>query len=227
MIALKKSISFLMGFCALIVAIAMVSVGVTMAIWQGSTKETNVLTIGNVKIELIDIYDYPKDDPPEFQPSNDNAISKKVSVKNVGNTLCYVRVLIKKEWTDASGNEVAGLSTGLIAPHYDPTGQWVRGTNLDGEYSGYEVYYYQNKLEPGKEALEPLFSEFYFRESYTDNDGATYTFNISEYGGKFGNIKVLAQAVQSEYLGERDSDFGLKYNASHQIIGWPNSLVFN
>ena len=33
--------------------------------------------------------------------------------------------------------------------------------------------------------------------TYTDNDGATYTFNISEYGGKFGNIKVLAQLIMS------------------------------
>ena len=227
MIALKKRISFLMGFCALIVAIAMVSVGVTMAIWSGSTRETNVVTIGNVKIELIDEYDYPSDDPPEFQPNDNGSISKTVTVKNIGRNKCYVRVLVKIEWTDTTSSDanVVDISPKFIEPQYDTTGKWVKGDPL-ANYPGFDVYYYQATLDPGSPAKVPLFSEFKFRESYTEN-GTTYTFDLGTNVGYIGNIRVMAQAVQSEYLGQDNDSFGLQKNSSGQIIGWPNDLVFN
>lgn len=221
MIALKKSISFLMGFLALIVAVAIVTVGVTMAVWSGSTRETNVVTIGNVRIELIDIYDY--DDVPIFSPSNENTIAKTVSVKNIGNTKCYVRVLVKKGWYDKNGNEV-DIAKEFIDPQYDTTGMWIKGTPVPN-YSEYDVYYYQDVLNPQTDASVPLFEEFFFRESYTDNN-TTYSFDIGQDGGMTGTIKVLAQAVQSEYLGLDGSDFGLKKD-NGKIVGWPNDLVFN
>lgn len=219
-IALKKSISFLMGFCALIVAVALVSVGVTMAIWSGSTRETNVVTIGSVKIELIDIYE----DDQVLRPDNDATIDKTVSVKNIGKTDCYVRLLVTKGWYDKNGNLDASVSADFIAPVFDTTGNWVKGTSL-ANYPDYDVYYYQSVLTAGATADEPLFEKFYFLESIQDGED-TISFNLAQNGGKTGTIKVFAQAVQSEYLGQEGTDFGLKRTGG-KITGWPNDLVFN
>lgn len=222
-IALKKSISFLMGFCALIVAVALVSVGVTLAIWSGSTRETNVVTIGNVRIELIDEYE---GGVPEFEPSNEVTISKKVSVKNIGNNKCYVRVLVAKGWYDSDGNLDTSVSKDFIDPVYDTTGHWVKGTPVDN-YEGYDVYYYQEILDPGATAAKPLFEKFYFLKTIgEEGSGDEVVFDTMTDGGKIGRITVLAQAVQSEYLGQEGTDFGLKRTGG-KITGWPNDLVFN
>ena len=54
---LKRNKRFLLGFCALLVVVAMVSVGLTLALTTvDKTYTTNVVTIGEVKIELIDNY---------------------------------------------------------------------------------------------------------------------------------------------------------------------------
>ena len=214
----KKQYGFLLGFCALIVAIAFVSVGVTMAIWSGSTRETNVVTIGNVRIELIDIYEHGED--PVFIPKNDATIDKTVSVKNIGNQKCYVRLLVKTGWYDENNNLDTSVAKDFIEPVYDTTGNWVKVDPIDG----WDVFYYQSILSPDETAV-PLFEEFYFLESYTKG-GTTYSFDLSHDGGKNGRISVQAQAVQSEYLGQDGTDFGLKKTAG-KITGWPNDLVFN
>ena len=116
MIALKKrnkNKRFLLSFCALLVVVAMVSVGVTLALTKVAPYTTNVVTIGEVKIELIDKYydnedkqtnkliaengeNYSETNPPVFLPNSD--VKKTIQVQNVGKYPCYVRLLVRKQW---------------------------------------------------------------------------------------------------------------------------------
>ncbi len=209
MFGLKKKKSkkkFLSGLCALIVAVALVSVGVTMAAFSAMTRETNVVTIGSIKIKLID--EYPEEGVSGVTP--DQEVDKVVSVQNTGNQSCYVRLFIKKQWFDADGIETSVVSTDLIQPQYKSG--WVKGQCPSGsEYSGFECYYYQYELGKGATA-DSLFDTFKL--------GAD--FDMERFANYEGHIVVKAEAVQSDYI-----DDELVKDASGNIIGWPTSLVFN
>ena len=181
MIALKNK-KFLTGFCALIVAVAMISVGVTLAANEISKSETNIVVFGNVDIELID--DYP-DTPPSVEPTGAE-VNKKVSVKNTGNHDCYVRILVNKSWLDTEGTSIASK---IDLDSYINWDCWFTEdsakTTIDSVE--YQIYYYNEILKPNEEA-EPLFTKF-----AVDN----YTAIADKVVGTDGHIKVLAQAVQA------------------------------
>ena len=115
MFALKKENKrFLLGLCALIVAVAMVSIGVTLAYAPVTAYETNVVVLGNISIRLNDkyysyintpddiededtdpgdiVYDtdtetpYNEDDPPTFSPGQ--TVRKVVSVNILITLIC-------------------------------------------------------------------------------------------------------------------------------------------
>ena len=179
MIALKNK-RFLTGFCALIVAVAMISVGVTLAADTMSKEETNIVVFGNVDIGLID--EYP-DTPPVVEPEG-ATVSKTVSVKNIGTHDCYVRILLNKSWYDSNGTSIADK----INPDFNFDDWYTEDsakTTIDG--TEYQIYYYNQILEPGQDAT-PLFTEFTVD---------SYTADVAKIKNTQGHIKVLAQAVQA------------------------------
>lgn len=176
MIALKNS-KIILGFCALVAAIALMSVGVTLAAWTASTRETNVLTLGNVDISLNEYYE----ENDSVLPGVD--VVKKVWVTNTGDNDCYVRVLVKKSWDEQSGRTTP--STDWIIPTYN-TAYWKRAAVEP--YEGYECWYYKDILAPGDEA-KPLFENFQLDAEH---------FDIDTYGNFTGHIIVKAEAVQSD-----------------------------
>ncbi len=180
----------------------MVSVGVTMAVFSDMTRETNIVTIGNINIKLIDVYTQDNDVTPGKK------VSKKVGVENTGNKPCYVRIFIKKEWYDELNNKVDNPSIDMIEPLYKAG--WASAASPYDQYD--ECYYYQTPLEAGD--IASLFDEFKLSDD----------FDVSKYGNYQGHIKVYAEAVQSDYI-EENSD--LIKDASGNIIGWPTSLIFN
>jgi hypothetical protein len=160
-IALKNK-KFLLGFCALLVAVAMVSVGLTLALTTvDKTYTTNVVTIGEVKIELIDNYydtdmaangqTYTKTNPPVFEPNKD--VTKTIKVKNVGNYPCYVRLLVQKEWIYDQQDPQSGLQmlVDIDAPNgetemseqtiqWNVTSKWVRGLSPVADSNNENAY---------------------------------------------------------------------------------------
>ncbi len=191
---LNKNRKFLSGICALIVAVALVSVGVTMAAWRASTTVTNVVVIGDVSIELVDVYE------PVTGLDGGMTVDKVVSVTNDGTNSCYVRVYVKKQWYDASGKEVTAPSTDLILPNYD-TANWVKGTCASSEYD--ECWYYQTALASG-ETASSLFETFSLDMAFSANDYPEYQ----------GAITVYAEAVQSDQFSSM-----LVYTGA-SITGW-------
>lgn len=199
MIALKKNKRFLFGLFALIVAVSMISVGITLAAanWSATGRETNVLTLGNINIKLIDIYT----ENDNVEPGVD--VPKTVEVENIGSAPCYVRVWVKKTWSSGSG---ASPSTDLILPNYDLV-HWVKGSEDPSANDGYECYYYKGTgngvLSKGKKT-EPLFTSFKLDEKDKDS-----------YKGLKGQITVKSEAVQTDHI-----DLG------GDVTKWPADLKF-
>ena len=202
--------------CALIVAVAMVSVGVTLAVEEEKPNfETNVVVIGEIKIDLIDEYyeqqsdydpdpdgdkHYTENNPPVLSPKT--TVNKKISVVNTGKFPCFVRLLIKKEWKVGEEDY-----SGLISLNYDQT-NWYKGSDIDG----YECYYYKNILPVGENGTAPPLCK-----TFTLGD-----FDPNKAGGTTGDIKVFAQAVQSDY-----TDSATIVRDSNGMITKWNGLVFN
>ncbi len=198
----------MLGLCALIVAVAMVSIGVTLALDPITAFETNVVVIGNINIKLNDEYvGNDMDTPPVFNPGQ--TVDKKVSVTNTGDNPCYVRVLVNTSWEET--------------------------TTVGGET--YQIYYYKDIVykdivpSSGTEAqrtTKPLFENFSIKN---------YSNEIDKVGGTNGSIKVMAQAVQSDNVNWTPAGMGGTVEKA-QVLGWSddddavyvvkwNNLIFN
>lgn len=198
---LKRNKKFLLGFCALIVAVAMVSIGVTLALLRKESDEVNVITIGNVDIDLYD--NFP--DQGKTKTPGDTAIPKVIRVDNTGNLPCYVRLKVKKQW-----KEDTTLPTDVIELDIPTDNDWVKGTGPD---AGYDYYYYQTALAPegqtGSQSKE-FIKQFYFREDATP----------SQYNGKTGQIFVQAEAIQADFVEDK-----LVKNSEDKIVGWTGITI--
>lgn len=260
MFALKKRKNkknrFLLGFCALIVAVAGVSVGLTLALTTvDKTYTTNVATIGEVKIELIDKYydadgevvgdgkgdmskngqEYTEDDPPVFGP--DTTVHKTVKVKNIGKFPCYVRLLVYTEWV------YSGPHSDLPVPLTDkiewtPSSKWIKGDKVKVDGKLFTCYYYTEIIYPQSDDIPTHKKETEGLFTYLDpEDGLQENmFHIGNYdktyGGSTGHIIVTAQAVQSDYtedelgdLNDYDTKKTFVRDSQGHIVRW-NDLIF-
>lgn len=142
---MKRKIAAMVVF----VAIAVMSISGTMAYFTADDIATNVITAGNIDIELHEKTDKGDDfqDVDGVMPGE--AVSKIVTVENKGDNPAYVRVKVMKAIELAEG--VTGeVDTDLVSFKVLPG--WT-------ELNGY--YYYEKPLEP-KEFTTPLFEEVVF-----------------------------------------------------------------
>lgn len=125
-------------------------IGGTLAYYSSSEIARNVITAGNIKIELIetDGEGNPFQDVSGVLPGMD--IDKVVTVKNTGDNACWVRIAVEKEILLDKGVE-GEPDVSVIGIDFNDT-DWT-------EEDGY--YYYNNKLEPS-ETTEALFTKVTF-----------------------------------------------------------------
>ena len=171
--------------CALI-AICLSIVAVSTAAFDTyNGKATNVITVGNIKIELQQLSAQNEGEAPSFSAENEFAvhpgveISKTVQVKNVGNNPAWIRISVEK---------VIHLSEGINEiPDVD-----LIGFDIDTEHwtlkDGY--YYYTEALEPGQ-TTSPLFTKIQFSAQMG---------NI--YQKSTANVDIKVHAVQVAHNGE-------------------------
>lgn len=158
---------------SLIVACLAVCAGGSLAYFNVIDTERNVITAGNIKIELIetDKEGNPFENAEDVMPGA--VIEKVVTVKSTGDNDCWVRIKADKEIILDEG-VTGAVDLSLIELDLN-TADW---TEKDG------FYYYNEKLEAG-ETTTPLFT--------------TVTFNTAMdnlYKNCTANINVQAQAVQ-------------------------------
>ena len=173
---MKKKILTIAG---LLVCLS-VSIAGSMAYFTAEEKVHNVITTGDIDIELVEWGNEERTDPfPEdgvdgVMPGS--VVTKIVEVKNTGSHAAWVRVKVEKT-IDLSGTEDdAKADLSLLAIDFN-TSHWIAGKD------GY--YYYKDVLE--KDAVtEPLFTSVTF-EGAMDN----------LYQNAEAQIDVKAYAVQN------------------------------
>ena len=181
--------------CAFIAVCLLIVAYGTTAYFSYEDTATNVITAGDVKIELQEwaIPDtggdpVPFEDVIDVQPGT--AVSKIVEVKNTGHQPAWVRISVVKLIQLAEGVE-GDVDLSLI--EFDINDQyWI-------EKDGY--YYYYTALAPGN-TTEYLFSSVNFSESMD---------NMYQYSKAI--IEVTAQATQVANNGD----------SVLEAAGWPKS----
>lgn len=160
-----------------IVAIVALLANGTLAYYTASEKATNVITSGNVDLEIhektIEGKDFPKDGV-EVMPGD--IVSKIVTFENTGNHPLYLRVKLTKGVDDAELTAEECLDIDINATDW---------TYKDG-------YYYYNTALKSDQITTPLFTEVSINGKHVDNN----------YLGKMFSLNITAYAVQSEHNGD-------------------------
>ncbi len=163
-----KKKNLLIGVIACIM-LSILAIGGTIAWLTDQEQVTNVVTVGNVNIEIIE--DWDEKDGRNIVPGVD--VTKVATVKNNGANPAYIRakVILSNEYF----NEYVDIDFNIAGPDY----KWFK----DGDY------YYYTKIVPPGEITEALFSKFVLSETYIE----------PPIGGQPGfNIDVYAEAIQSQ-----------------------------
>jgi len=134
-----------------VVIISLIAMGIsgTMAYFTADSTATNVITAGNIDIDLIEMEKTdeglkPFEDKDGVMPGD--VISKIVTVKNISDNEAYIRIQLQKTITLA-GNADGNVDLSLIRCDINTT-DW---TEKDG-------YYYYNKPLAAGEETAPLFT---------------------------------------------------------------------
>ena len=169
---MKKKLSIVFGIIAIL---AIISVG-TLAYFTSEQNAENVISAGNIKLEIHEKTASGEDFPKEgiiVMPGD--TVSKIVTVENTGDHPLYLRVKLTEGVSDEA------LTTDDCLDININRSCWL-------EKDGY--YYYYRALQSGQ-TTEQLFSEVYFDLYNIDN----------KYLGKHFTLNVAASAVQSENNG--------------------------
>ena len=164
----------------LAILVAVTAAG-TLAYFTDTGTAHNVITTGNVEIELNEWADDARTQP--FQDKTGvmpgTKVSKIVEVKNTGTGAAFLRLYVEK---NVYGADQKPMKSDPVSLDFD---------NRNWTYSESEGYYYYNRaLEPG-DTTEPLFT--------------TVTFDPlmgNEYQNATAHVKVIAYAVQSAHNGD-------------------------
>jgi len=187
---MKKKIAIV----ALFVALVAMSVGGTLAYFTADTTATNVITAGNIEIDLVEMEKTENGELVPFENKDGvmpgDVISKIVTVVNTGDNPAYIRIQMEKAITLAEGKN-GDIDPSLVSCNIN-TADW---TEKDG-------YFYYNKPLAAGEETTPLFNEVTF-SSKMDN----------LYQGCKAEIDVFAQAVQVANNGA----------SALEAAGWPEN----
>lgn len=143
----------LLAAAVIMFCLSLVAYG-TLAFFTAEDTAHNVITSGEIDIELLEWADaakttpFPEDGVSGVMPGTE--VTKIVEVKNTGSNKAWVRVKVDKEITLSEGVQGA-VDLGLMQLDFDES-CWI-------EQGGY--YYYKEPLAPGA-VTEPLFASVTF-----------------------------------------------------------------
>ncbi len=179
--------------CSIVAICLAIAAFGTTAYFSHEDNAQNVITAGDVKIELSErsavgggIAPYEN----ELSVMPDTKISKITEIKNIGSQSAWIRVSVKKAIELSEGNQ-SETDVSLIELDLN-TENWQ-------EKDGY--FYYLKELKSG-ETTEPLFTTVVFSKKMKN-----------EYQNSKATIDVNAEAVQ--YIHNGDTVF--------DAAGWPSN----
>ena len=222
---------------SLVAALAATTIiGGTMAYFTDIDRKDNVFTTGNVKIELVEIFDEENSKliPATGSAQNGtlkNGITKEVSVKNTGSEDAYVRVHIAIPQVLDNGDPTFNAGENVLHFNYDKNsigeGKWdwskATGTPYEGDWNYYEqiidnikynvyVVTYASELPGGEETDEKAMNQGYLDSKVTNEDIE----DIKTTLGEKWKIKVVAEGTQV-------AGFSDAYTALNTAFGTPGS----
>lgn len=191
----RKIISLTLLLCLL----SLITAG-TLAFFTAEEKTVNVITSGNIDIDLMETTD-KSDERGNLVPFQDltgvmpgTTVSKIVEVKNNGDNEAYVRVKVFISVEHEDGIVIDEETSDLISIDFNHE-DW---SLIDDEY-----YYYNHRLKPG-EITEALFTHVIFSKDMGN-----------DYQNCAAMVGIKAYAVQSDNNG--DTVF--------ESMGWPEDSI--
>ena len=192
----KKTMSTLL-VAVLLVAVA---IGGMLAYLQSEDGDVNVMTLGEVKIQQNE--NFPDGEPPlypaigEFKTNeaglwtNENVVTKEVSIENTGKSPAYVRT-----WFAFEGGKIAFDKVEKNTNTADWT--WTEAGEADIKgVTYYIVYATYNEALPAGAGSETSPSLYQVALPYTATNDDVNAIDINK-DGKY-KIEVLSQAVQTQ-----------------------------
>ena len=177
----------LFSLAVIVICLSIIGGG-TLAYFTDSTTAHNVITTGNIDIEIIETTDgeNPFVDVTGVMPGME--VDKIVQVSNEGANDAWVRLKVDKQITLANGT-VNEEDENLIIRYNlgDAPEQWTYAQ--DNENQNY-YYYYNSLLKPGQKTT-PLFKDVLFDKKMGN-----------EYQNSTAQVYVFAQATQGDNNGK-------------------------
>lgn len=167
----------LLGLAVLMIGLAILASG-TAAQFTAEEKVYSVITSGLLQMELVEetAGNWPWQSQNKTEVLPGTSVERVVRVRNSGKVPFFCKLTVSGKVTASDGSELSFEPVSLDLN----TEQWV-------ERGG--AYYYGRILYPG-EVTEPLFTQVTF-DPWMGN----------EYAGAKAELRVLAQAVQSDNNG--------------------------
>lgn len=140
----ELTVPILLGIIGAIVLTVLTGTVLTLAYLKDNDQLDNIMTVGEVVIEIDEDFV-----PPTDTPDPGEAVAKTVKIKNTGNIICTVRVRLLFE---------DPLFRDLAEP-FETGSDWL--------YQPDGFYYYMKPVAPGEET-QALINEVRFRTEYSD-----------------------------------------------------------
>lgn len=183
---MKRKITFI---AVIILCLSLITAG-TMAYFSADITTHNIITSGNVDIQLLEWADedkteaFPKEGISGVMP--DTTVTKIAEVQNTGEAEAWVRVHVEKTFTLAKGVN-AEINPDLMTVHFDDT-TWAEedGTTHPYWQKQGEYYYYTKPLAPGETTAVPLFHSVSFDKTMGN-----------DYQNAKAQVTVTVHAVQT------------------------------
>ncbi len=201
----KKSVLMCL---ALVMSLAMAISG-TLAYLTDEETTTNIMTVGNVKIEQMENGEEGFKDGQPLYPAVLNedgtcigAIDKVVTIKNVGSSDAYVRSVIAFPYV--GGKPVDNEEGSLIVVDAATPDYIVNDVDINGVKHSLWVYDYDTALVPGA-VTEPSLRSFYMSPEATNEDlegfDGFYPVLAASQAVQTTNMKDAAQALELGFGG--------------------------
>ena len=165
---MKKKI---ISLCLVLALAATAIVGASLAYFTDTDTETNTFTTGNVKIDLVENFPETK-----LLPGEKNALTKEVTVKNVGTEDAYLWIelwiptALDAGQTDAANNS---LHFNPFDTYKKPDGTLVAMRGSEAKAAGYELVAETVEVYLGTKNINGVFYTGY--REYIKNDTAKKT----------------------------------------------------
>lgn len=221
---MKKALAIVLAMALLCI----ISIGGTLTYFTSTDYDKNTMTVGKVEIEQNETFNQNSPLRPYIGEAtlenglydvDKNAVTKEVTVKNVGSETAYIRTLFAFEVVNGK-DPLDSTNTIIHANVNTGAGSWTKVSvnpivvTKDGVTVTYVVYAFTYNATYGENTITPASLKQIALDCRQDN--AFYDYVGSEY-----NILVLSQAVQTAGFATAEAAFAAAFSITDEnLTSW-------